>query len=62
MWHKSKIDLEQLAVEMRVMSQHSKLWEVLKTELTALGNWKNKARGNPKKGYAMRGSKLASGK
>ena len=29
----------------------SKLYKVLKDELSALGHWRNKARGNPQAGY-----------
>ena len=51
MWHKSKIDLEQLRIEIRNMKPRSKLWVVLKDELTEIDRWKVKSRGNPSKGY-----------
>jgi len=31
--------------------RHSKLYDLLKTELTRLGYWKQQARGNARKGY-----------
>ena len=46
-----KIDLEQLKIEIRSMNRQQLLYKVLKSELTTLGYWKNKQRGNPKKGY-----------
>jgi hypothetical protein len=51
MWNKSKLDLEQLRVEIRCMSVRSNLYKLLRDELTVLCHWKGKARGNPKAGY-----------
>lgn len=31
--------------------RHSEIYKVLRDSLTALGHWKAKPRGNPKKGY-----------
>ena len=50
-WHKSKINQEQLRREIQAMSPSSKLFKLIKEELTKLGHWKQKPRGNPKAGY-----------
>jgi len=42
---KSKIDLDQLRIEIRVMSVRSKLHKLLVEELSALGHWKQLPRG-----------------
>lgn len=47
MW--SKIDLLQLRHEIRKMRWNTKLYKALKEELSILGHWKNKPRGNSKK-------------
>jgi hypothetical protein len=52
----SKLD-EYLRQEIRAMTPRSGLFRILKEELSALGYWRNRPRGNPKKGYAgMRAS------
>jgi len=51
-WHKSKIDHEQLRLELRTMSEQSKLRKLIQEEVTRMGHWCAKPRGNPKKGYA----------
>jgi len=43
----AKIDIEQLAKELRNLERHKILYKVLKQELSALGYWKNKPRGKP---------------
>ena len=54
----SKIDLEQLAKEIRGLDRRQELYRVLKEELTKRGYWKQRARGNPAKGYrAMKSRK-----
>jgi len=53
----SKIDLDQLAVEISEMKPTYRLFLVLKTELTKIGRWKNLGRGDPMKGYLARGTK-----
>ncbi len=45
------MDIIELRLEIRSMSRRSVLYKALKEELTALGYWRNKARGNPAKGY-----------
>lgn len=50
-WQKSKIDLDQLKLEIQQMSARSRLYKLLKVELAGLGYWKQKPRGNPKAGY-----------
>jgi hypothetical protein len=52
-WHKTKLDLEQLRVEIRVMTAQSQLYELLRDELSKLDHWKQKARGNPMKAHSM---------
>jgi len=51
----SKIDLEELAKEIRDLERHQMLYKVLKMELKLLGYWKNRQRGDPAKGYKERG-------
>jgi hypothetical protein len=41
----TKIDLEQLVIEIRKINIQQKLYVVLKRELSKLGYWKNKPRG-----------------
>ena len=40
------LDLDRLRAEIRVMKRSHVLYRLLKQELTALGHWKNKVRGN----------------
>ena len=47
----SKIDLEQLRIELRSLNNRQQLFKVLREELTKLGWWKARKRGNPVKGY-----------
>ena len=47
MWHKSKLDHEQLRLEIRVMSPRSKLHQLLEEEIGAIGHWKQLPRGKP---------------
>jgi hypothetical protein len=54
----TKIDLEQLTNEIRDINIRRKLYHVLKTELSKIGYWKNKERGNPAKGYINSKEKL----
>ena len=53
-WHKSKIDFEQLRLEIRKMSSSSKLYKIIKEELIKQDHWKQKARGNPMKAFHSR--------
>lgn len=53
----TKINLMQLTEEIRVLERHQVLYTVLKRELGKLGYWKNKQRGDPAKGYRLKGSK-----
>jgi hypothetical protein len=48
-WQKSKIDLEQLRVEIRRLKITQKLYKVLKEELTKINHWKNLKRGKPRR-------------
>jgi len=51
----TNIDLEQLRKEIRELNRTKILYRVLKEELSRLGYWKNKERGNPMKAYLSRG-------
>ena len=51
----SRVDINQLIKELRQLERHQVLYRVLKKELSALGYWRNKPRGNPAKGYKERG-------
>jgi len=51
----SKIDLEQLRIEIRGMRRYHRLYKVLKEELVARGYWKLHSRGDPMKAYLSRG-------
>lgn len=43
--------IDSLRVEIRKMKPRTVLYKALREELTALGYWRNKVRGNPSKGY-----------
>jgi len=45
------MDYSELRQLIHKMTRHSKIFHVLKEELSLLGYWRNKPRGNPKKGY-----------
>lgn len=55
----SRVDLVQLAKEIRNLERHQKLYRILKDELSCIGHWKKKARGNPMKAYLSRGKRNA---
>ena len=57
----SKINLEQLTKELHNLERHQQLYKVLKKELSALGYWKNRERGNPSKGFGVGLAKLRAG-
>ena len=48
-----KIDLNQLRIEIKSMSKRSKLYLLIKEELTKLGRWKAFAGGKPAKRWRM---------
>ena len=50
----TKIDLDQLRLEIRELNRTKVLYRVLKEELTKLGYWKLRARGDPVKAYKAR--------
>lgn len=41
------VDIDELKQGIRRMTRRTTLYKVLKEELSVLGYWKNKARGNP---------------
>lgn len=54
----TKIDLSQLIREIRQLERHQKLYRILRDELTKLGWWRAKPRGNPEKGYKIMKDKI----
>jgi len=52
---KSKLDLEQLRLEIRALNNRKTLYKVLKEELTKIDHWKQQQRGNPIKAFRSRG-------
>jgi hypothetical protein len=48
------LDIEELKEEIRKLRPRSKLFRILKKELSILGYWKNKPRGNPRRGYEVK--------
>ena len=51
----SRLDLEQLVKEVKQLERHQLLYQILKRELSLLGYWRNKQRGDPAKGFQERG-------
>ena len=47
----SRINFEQLQLEIRSLKRWHPLYKLLKRELTKLGYWKLQKRGNPQKAY-----------
>lgn len=58
---KTKLNFEQLKAEIRTLNNRKALYRLLKEELSKIGHWKQKARGDPVKGYSMRGTKKNNG-
>jgi hypothetical protein len=54
---RTKIDLEELALEIRHLNRHKALYRLLRDELSKRGWWKMRARGDPKKANASRKTK-----
>lgn len=55
------VDFRVLRQKIKKLRRGTPLYNVLKEELTALGYWKAKKRGNPKAGYAAQQERLAGG-
>jgi len=53
----TKIDLKQLRKEIRELNRTKVLYRLLRDELSAIGHWKQRPRGDPVKGYRARGKK-----
>ena len=51
----TKIDIKQLRKEIRALKPRQILYQVLQEELTKIGHWKQRPRGNPVKAYQARG-------
>jgi predicted ArsR family transcriptional regulator len=51
---KSKINLNQLRIEIQYMTVRRQLYKVLKEELTKLGYWKKRKRGKPNPMFTKR--------
>ena len=47
-------ELDRIRLLLRHMSRRSRLYKVVKEELKARGNWKNKAGARPGRGWAAR--------
>ena len=47
------VNIDELRDEIRGLSRRKRLYKVLKEELSILGYWKNKTRGNPLKGLEV---------
>ena len=56
-----RVDLGQLRQEIMGLRRHQALYKVLKEELSALGYWKNRERGNPAEGYRKGVEKVDKG-
>ena len=54
----TKIDLNQLREEIKVMTRNQPLYRLLKEELSKLGFWRNRPRGNPALGYKIQQESL----
>jgi hypothetical protein len=50
-WNKSKIDLEQLSLEIQNLKPTQKLYQVLKDGLTKIDHWKQQKRGKPRRNF-----------
>jgi hypothetical protein len=54
----TKINLEQLRIEIKELKRHQPLYRLLRDELSLLGFWRFRPRGDASKGYkAMREKK-----
>jgi len=51
----TKIDIKQRREEIRALKPRQILYEALKEELSRIGHWKQRPRGNPLKAYQSRG-------
>ena len=58
---RSGINLDELRAAIRRMNRWDPLYLVLKKELSALGYWRNKPRGDPAKGYDKAKTTLGGG-
>ena len=50
--------LDKLRGDLQTLDRHDPLYKLLKTELTLLGYWKNRQRGNPAAGYKAMTDKI----
>jgi hypothetical protein len=48
------LNIEKLKEEIRKLRPRTRLFTMLKKELSILGYWKNKPRGNPRRGYEVK--------
>jgi protein associated with RNAse G/E len=51
---KTRIDLEQLRLEIKELNSHKMLYKVLKEELTKIDHWKQQKRGKPNPRFIKR--------
>ena len=54
---KSKVDLNQLRLEIQKMTRHDDIYIFLRDELTKVDHWKKQRRGDPIKAYNSRGKR-----
>jgi hypothetical protein len=45
------IDMKELRESIKAMTRQQELYRVLRDELSALGYWRKRSRGNPREGY-----------
>lgn len=57
-----KIDIRLLRKKIKVLKPRHIIYTVLREELSLLGHWKNRRRGNPVKGWAMMKKKIEARK
>ena len=43
--------IEELEKELETLTPRKKSFQVIKAKMKQMGHWKNRSRGNPKKGY-----------
>jgi hypothetical protein len=54
-----RINLDNLRTAIRSMKRYSLIYKLLKEELSKLGYWKNRQRGDPQKAYRVSREKKA---
>jgi len=52
------LDYKALQLKLKALTPRKRLYKLLKTELTKLGYWRNRPRGNPKKAFKAMKARL----